>query len=205
VAAAGHRNRPEVGARRRRGDHGVGVRAGGRRITAGSCASGRSTASSAGRTFDIAGPQPLPTEPVTRAVAELFNLGYEMLLWLMTRFSTHTGETGGQLDALTGSAFALMGRRARAARAYANPPARGPGTPWPHRGPHLRDVLPDGNFIPSRGAAWAVMPDRAAMLAARCADVASHAAAPLRSARQPRRRPQSRHGSLATCPSTQPI
>jgi hypothetical protein len=35
-----------------------------------------------------------------------------------------------------------------------------------------------GNFIPSRGAAWAVMSERAAMLAARCADVASRDAAP---------------------------
>ena len=35
-----------------------------------------------------------------------------------------------------------------------------------------------GNFVPSRGAAWAVMSERAAMLAARCADVASQDAAP---------------------------
>ena len=35
-----------------------------------------------------------------------------------------------------------------------------------------------GNLIPARGAAWAVISERAAMLAARCADAASHDAAP---------------------------
>jgi hypothetical protein len=35
-----------------------------------------------------------------------------------------------------------------------------------------------GNFIPARGAAWAVMSGRAAVLAARCADAASHDGAP---------------------------
>src|SRR6516162_11372846 len=58
--------------------------------------------------YDITEPQPLLTEPATRTVAELFNLGYEMLLWLLTRFFTHTGETDEQLEALTGGAFALM-------------------------------------------------------------------------------------------------
>jgi len=40
--------------------------------------------------FDIGDPQPLLTDPVTRQVAELFNLGYEVLLQVLTRFFTHT-------------------------------------------------------------------------------------------------------------------
>jgi len=35
---------------------------------------------------DIEEPQPQPTEPLTRRVAELFNLGYEVLLQVLTRF-----------------------------------------------------------------------------------------------------------------------
>src|SRR5262245_20082537 len=58
--------------------------------------------------FDIDQPQPLPTEPVTREVAELFNLAYEVLLQVLTRFFTHTDETDEQLDALVQSAFDIM-------------------------------------------------------------------------------------------------
>jgi hypothetical protein len=42
------------------------------------------------------------------AVAELFNLGYEVLLHVLTRFFTHTDETNEQLDALVGAALGLM-------------------------------------------------------------------------------------------------
>jgi hypothetical protein len=128
--------------------------------------------------FDIAEQQPLLTDPVTRTVAELFNLGYEMLLWLLTRFFTHTGETDEQLDALTGSAFAMMsGVLAPLGRTLTRLPA-GPAHPGRTAGPTFEMYYQMGNFIPSRGAAWALMSERAAMLAARCAEVASHAAAP---------------------------
>jgi hypothetical protein len=128
--------------------------------------------------FDITEPQPLLTEPATRTVAELFNLGYEMLLWLLTRFFTHTGETGEQLDALTGSAFALMeGVLAPLGRTLTRLPA-GPTHPGRTAGPAFEMYYQMGNFIPSRGAAWAVMSERAALLAARCADAASQVAAP---------------------------
>jgi hypothetical protein len=128
--------------------------------------------------FDIAEPQPLLTEPATHTVAELFNLGYETLLWLLTRFFTHTDETGEQLEALTGSAFALMGGvLAPLGRTLTRLPA-GPGHPGRTAGPTFEMYYQMGNFIPSRGAAWALMSERAAMLAARCADAAAHDAAP---------------------------
>jgi len=118
------------------------------------------------------------TEPFTRTVAELFNLGYEVLLWLLTRFFTHTGETDEQLDALTGSAFALMsGVLAPLGRTLTRLPA-GPGHPGRTAGPTFEMYYQMGNFIPSRGAAWAVVSERAATLAVRCADVASRDAAP---------------------------
>jgi hypothetical protein len=59
--------------------------------------------------FDIDEPQPQPSDPVTREVAELFNLGYEVLLQVLTRFFTHTDETHEQLDALVHAAHGIMG------------------------------------------------------------------------------------------------
>jgi hypothetical protein len=58
--------------------------------------------------YDIDQPQPQPTEPLTRRVAELFNLGYEVLLQVLTRFFTHTDETDEQLDALVQAALGIM-------------------------------------------------------------------------------------------------
>jgi len=128
--------------------------------------------------FDIAEPQPLLTDPVTRTVAELFNLGYETLLQLLTRFFTHTDETDEQLAALTGSAFRLMGGvLAPLGRTLTRLPA-GPEHHGHTAGPTFEMYYQMGNFIPARGAAWAVLSERAAVLAARCTSVASGDAAP---------------------------
>src|SRR5262249_57962245 len=59
--------------------------------------------------YDNEEPAPQPTEPLTRRVAELFNLGYEVLLQVLTRFFTHTDETDEQLDALVHAALGIMG------------------------------------------------------------------------------------------------
>ena len=102
-----------------------------------------------------------------------------MRLWLLTRFFAHADETDEQLDALTVSAFALMsGVLAPLGRTLTRLPAE-PGHPGRTAGPTFEMYYQMGNLIPSRGAAWALMSERAAMLAARCADVASHDAAPI--------------------------
>jgi hypothetical protein len=128
--------------------------------------------------FDVAEHQPLLTDPVTRTVAELFNLGYETLLQLLTRFFTHTDETDEQLAALTGGAFMLMGGvLSPLGRTLTRLPA-GPEHHGRTAGPTFEMYYQMGNFIPARGAAWAVLSERAAVLAARCADVASGDAMP---------------------------
>jgi hypothetical protein len=48
----------------------------------------------------IAEPQPVLTEPTARTVAELFSLGYEILLQLLTRSFTRTDGTDEQLGVL---------------------------------------------------------------------------------------------------------
>src|SRR4029079_5939 len=55
--------------------------------------------------YDVVAPQTLVTDPAARAVTELFNLAYEALLQVLTRFFTHTDEADPQLETLVGSAF----------------------------------------------------------------------------------------------------
>jgi hypothetical protein len=128
--------------------------------------------------FDVPEPQPLVTDPAARTVAELFNLGYETLLQLLTRFFTHTDETDEQLDALIETAFALMGDvLAPLGRALTRLPA-GPEHPGRTAGPTFEMYYQMGNFIPARGAAWALLSERAAVLAGHCTDAASRAGVP---------------------------
>src|SRR5215470_7265348 len=123
--------------------------------------------------FDIPEPQPLLTEPAARTVAELFNLGYETLLQLLTRFFTHTDETDEQLGALTGSAFELMaGVLAPLGRALTRLPA-GAALPGRTAGPTFEMYYQMGNFIPARGAAWAVLSERVGTMAERCSYASS--------------------------------
>src|SRR5690348_3670716 len=53
--------------------------------------------------YDITEPQPLLTDPLTRSIAEVFNLGYEVLLQVLNRSFTHTDETEAQLQTLVGA------------------------------------------------------------------------------------------------------
>ena len=128
--------------------------------------------------FDISEPQPLLTEPVTRRVAELFNLGYEVLLHLLTRFFTHTDETDEQLAALVEVAFAVMGGVLRPLGTALTRLPAGPGYPGRTAGPVFEMYDQMGNFVPWRDAAWALLSERAAVLSARCAQAAGQENAP---------------------------
>jgi hypothetical protein len=70
-----------------------------------------------GQPFDVAEPQSLITDPTTRGMADMFNLGYEVLLQTLTRCS---GLAEGHRAApeITAAAQAARGRAARP------PPAR---------------------------------------------------------------------------------
>jgi hypothetical protein len=128
--------------------------------------------------FDIPEPQPLLTEPATLAVAGLFNLGYETLLQLLTRFFTHTDETDEQLGALAEGAFALMGGvLGPLGRTLTRLPADA-AHPGRTAGPTFEMYYQMGNFVPWRGAAWAVLAERAGVLAERCAAAAAQDGVP---------------------------
>jgi len=128
--------------------------------------------------YDITEPQPLLTDPLTRAIAEVFNLGYEVLLQTLNRFFTHTDETDDQLQLLVGTAFGLMADVLRPlGRALPRLPA-GRGHPGRTAGPTFEMYYQFGNFVPWREPAWALLSERAAILATRGADTAGHPGAP---------------------------
>jgi hypothetical protein len=128
--------------------------------------------------FDIAEPQPLLTDPATRSVAELFNLGYEVLLQVLTRFFTHTDETDEQLGTLVESAFGLMAGVLRPLGATLTRMPAGPAHPGRTAGPVFEMYYQMGNFVPWRTAAWALLSERVAVLSGRCAGHAGQPDAP---------------------------
>ena len=128
--------------------------------------------------YDVPLPQPVLTEPVAHPVAELFSLGYEALLQMLTRFFTHTDESDEQLGLLIGSAFGLMtGVLEPLGSALTRLPA-GAGYPGRAAGPAFEMYYQMGNFVPAREAAWAVLTERVAVLANRCAGAAGAQALP---------------------------
>jgi hypothetical protein len=128
--------------------------------------------------FDIDQPQPQPTDPVTREVAELFNLGYELLLQVLTRFFTHTDETDEQLDALVQAALGIMAGVLKPLGTALTRLPIGPGNPGRTAGPAFQMYYQMGNFVPWRQAAWVLLCERAAVLSRQCAGCATRDGAP---------------------------
>jgi hypothetical protein len=120
--------------------------------------------------FGIAAPQPVITDPLTLRVAELAAMAYELVLQLLNRFFTHTDETEQQLSVLVGAAIDMMAGVLRPlASALTTLPA---GPPHEHRTAgfsfEVHYVL--GNMVPWREPAWALLHERSAFLAQRCAE-----------------------------------
>jgi len=112
------------------------------------------------------------------AVAELFNLGYEVLLQVLTRFFTHTDETDEQLDALVQGAFGLMTGVLKPLGTALTRLPMGPGNPGRTAGAAFEMYYQMGNFVPWRKAAWVLLSERAAMLSRQCAETATRDGAP---------------------------
>jgi len=123
--------------------------------------------------FDVAAPQPLITDPTTSAVADLFNMGYEVLLQTLTRYFTHTDENPEQLSVLTSTALGLMtGVLRRLGNALTRLPV---GAEHPARtaGPTFQMYYQMGNFVPWREAAWMLLRERMGHLSDRCSELGS--------------------------------
>jgi hypothetical protein len=119
--------------------------------------------------FDVREPQPLIGDPGTLALAELCNLAYEAILWLLTRFFTHTDESEEELDALVGAAITMMAGVLRPlGTELARRPA-GPAYPGRTAGPAFEMHYVMDNVVPWREAAWTVLAERLHQFAGRCA------------------------------------
>src|SRR5215467_8878764 len=128
--------------------------------------------------FDVDQPQPQPAEPVTREVAELFNLGYEVLLQVLTRFFTHTDETDEQLDALVQAALGLMAGVLKPLGTALTRLPMGPGNPGRTAGAAFQMYYQMGNFVPWRNAAWVLLSERATVLSRQLAECATQDGVP---------------------------
>jgi hypothetical protein len=128
--------------------------------------------------YDIEEPQPQPAEPATRRVAELFNLGYEVLLQVLTRFFTHTDETDEQLDALVHAALAIMAGVLKPLGTALTRLPMGPANPGRTAGAAFQMYYQMGNFVPWRNAAWVLLTERATVLSRQCADCATEHGVP---------------------------
>src|SRR5215468_6777443 len=128
--------------------------------------------------YDIEERQPQPTEPLTRLVAELFNLGYEVLLQVLTRFFTHTDESDEQLDSLVQVAFGIMAGVLQPLGTALTRLPMGPGNPGHTAGAAFQMYYQMGNFVPWREAAWVLLSERAAVLSRRCAGCAANDGVP---------------------------
>ena len=97
---------------------------------------------------------------------------------MLTRFFTHTDETDEQLDSLVQAAFGLMGGVMRPLGTVLTRLPAGPDHPGRTAGPTFEMYYQMGNFVPWRDAAWALLSERTAVLASRCADHAEHDGVP---------------------------
>jgi hypothetical protein len=118
--------------------------------------------------YDVTAPCVTVTDPAARAVAELFNLAYEAVLQLLTRFFTHTDETDPQLETLVGSAIGLMTGVMLPLGSSLTAMPVGEDHPGCTTGPCFEMYYPMGNFVPWRDSAWAVLTERVSVLADRC-------------------------------------
>lgn len=126
--------------------------------------------------FDVVDPVPVITDPRTRRVAELTALGYELVLHLLTRFFTHTDETDEQLGILVHSVIGTMAGVLRPLATTLAALPVGPAHPGRTAGFSFEMFYTMGNLVPWREPAWALVHERAAILAARCADLPDEAA-----------------------------
>ncbi|MGH3420549.1 MAG: ferritin-like domain-containing protein, partial [Streptosporangiaceae bacterium] len=93
------------------------------------------------RTGEQGSARPLITDAVTARCADLFNVGYEILLQVLARYFAHTEETDAQLDTLAEVTMAVMFRVIKPLGDLITTLPAGAGSSGAHRGPELRAVL----------------------------------------------------------------
>jgi hypothetical protein len=123
--------------------------------------------------FDIATPRPVIIDPGARRVAELAGLAYELTLHVLLRFFTHTDETDEQLGKLVDAAMSLMAKVLRPLGTGLTTLPVGPAHPGRTAGFAFEMYYVMGNMTPHREPSWALLAERARILAHRCRQVAA--------------------------------
>lgn len=123
--------------------------------------------------FDIPTPRPVITDPGARQLAELAGLAYELILLVLLRFFTHTDETDTQLGTLVRAALGLMGRVLHPLGTELTTLPVGPAHPGQTAGFAFEMYYVMSNMTPHREPAWALLAERARILAHRCRQIAA--------------------------------
>src|SRR4030095_2728840 len=123
--------------------------------------------------FHTPTPRPVITDPQARQVAELAGLAYELILQVLLRVFTHTHETHPQPGTLVRPARGVMGRVLHPLGSELTTLPVGPAHPGQTAGFAFEMYYVMGNMTPDREPAWALLAERARILAHRCRQIAA--------------------------------
>ncbi len=111
---------------------------------------------------------PQITDPVTARCADLFNVGYEVLLLALERYFAHTEETDEQLATLADLTLAMMFQVIKPLGDLITTLPAGPEYPGRTAGPTFELFYESDYLMPHREAAWFLMAERLREAAAFC-------------------------------------
>jgi hypothetical protein len=114
---------------------------------------------------------PLITDPGTARAMDLLNVGYEVLLQLLSRYFAHTDETPEQLEVLADVSVGLMYSVIMPLGSVLTTLPVGPDLPGVTAGPGFELFYQVDYLLPHKAAAWVLMEERlrdAAAFARRC-------------------------------------
>ena len=111
-------------------------------------------------------PMPLIDDPLSRRVADLFNVVNEVMLLALTRFFAHTDETPEQLATLESLGVGLMFAAIKPLGQILTALPFGPSAPGRTAGPTFEVFYIGGYLLPHRAAAWTLIAERLRQAAA---------------------------------------
>jgi hypothetical protein len=107
-----------------------------------------------------ADPGPLVTDPVTARVLDVFNVSYEVLLYVLGRFFGHGHETPAQLKVLADVAIGLMIQVIKPLGEKVTTLPAGPEHPGMTAGPSFEVFYRSGYMLPHTDASWVLLHER---------------------------------------------
>jgi CDGSH-type Zn-finger protein/truncated hemoglobin YjbI len=103
---------------------------------------------------------PLIGDPITARCADLFNVGYEVLLQVFERYFAHTEETDAQLSTLAEATIAVMVRVLKPLGELITTLPAGSEHPGMTAGPSFELFYESDYLMPHREAAWTLLEER---------------------------------------------